>query len=445
MKRTKVLKSAAVLGVASLALAACGGSSTSSESSAAPAASEAAPAASEAAPASSAAAPAASGPCKIGTMLPQTGNLAFLGPPEFAGVDLAVKQINEAGGVNGAPLEVLNGDSGDTTTDIASQTADSHIGAGVTAIIGAASSGVSLTVIDKITGAGVIQFSPANTSPALSTYADNGLYFRTAPSDLFQGAVLGTLMLNEGIEKAGILAMDDAYGIGLADALDANFTAGGGTVGEKIIYNPQAAEFSAEVGKLKASKPQGIAVIGFEESVKIVQELIKQGIGPDKVPLFLVDGNLSQEAFKDLPKDIMKGTKGTLPGAFADDALQAAMKEINPDLTDFSYGPESYDAVNLIALAAVKAGSCDGKAVAAALKDVSSGGEKCTDFASCAALLAEGKDIDYDGKSGPVEFDDNGDPSVATMGVYEYEANDKYVPKIDEFVTGEVPAPQPAS
>ena len=168
MKRTMALKSAAVLGVASLALAACGGSSTSSESSAAPAASEAAPAASEAAPASEAPASeaaAASGPCKIGTMLPQTGNLAFLGPPEFAGVDLAVKEINEAGGVNGAPLEVLNGDSGDTTTDIASQTADSHIGAGVSAIIGAASSGVSLTVIDKITGAGVIQFSPANTSP----------------------------------------------------------------------------------------------------------------------------------------------------------------------------------------------------------------------------------------------------------------------------------------
>ena len=448
MKRTMALKSAAVLGVASLALAACGGSSTSSESSAAPAASEAAPAASEAAPASEAPASeaaAASGPCKIGTMLPQTGNLAFLGPPEFAGVDLAVKEINEAGGVNGAPLEVLNGDSGDTTTDIASQTADSHIGAGVSAIIGAASSGVSLTVIDKITGAGVIQFSPANTSPTLSTYNDNGLYFRTAPSDLFQGAVLGTLMLDDGIEKAGILALDDAYGIGLADALDANFTAGGGTVTEKIIYNPQAAEFSAEVGKLKASKPQGIAVIGFEESVKIMQELIKQGLGPDKVKVYLVDGNLSQEAFKDLPKDIMVGVKGTLPGAFADDALQAKMKEVNPELTDFSYGPESYDAVNLIALGMVASGSCDGKTIAAALKDVSSGGEKCTDFATCAALLAEGKDIDYDGKSGPVEFDDNGDPSVATMGVYEYEANDKYVPKLDLFVTGQVPAPAPAS
>lgn len=434
MKRTTVLKSAAVLGALSLTLAACGGSSETAASSAAPAASSAAPSA-----AASEAAPAATAACKIGTMLPQTGNLAFLGPPEFAGVDLAVQQINAAGGVLGSPLENLTGDSGDTSTDIASQTADSHIAAGVSAIIGAASSGVSLTVIDKITGAGVIHFSPANTSPTLSDYADNGLYFRTAPSDLFQGAVLGSLMLDAGVEKAGILALDDAYGTGLADALDANFTAGGGTVTEKIIYNPQAAEFSAEVGKLKASKPGAIAVIGFEESVKIIQELIKQGIGPDKVPLYLVDGNLSQQAFAELPKGIMVGTKGTLPGAAATENFQGELLTVNPDLTDFSYAPEAYDAVNLIALGMEVAQSCDGTAIAAALQGVSKDGESCTDFASCKALLDAGKDINYEGVSGPVEFADNGDPSIATMGVYEYEANDKYVPKLDQFVTGTVP------
>ena len=424
MKRTTVLKSAAVLGALSLTLAACGGSSETAASSAAPAASSAAPSAAT----SEAAVTAA---CKIGTMLPQTGNLAFLGPPEFAGVDLAVAQINAAGGVLGSPLENLVGDSGDTSTDIASQTADSHIAAGVSAIIGAASSGVSLTVIDKITGAGVIHFSPANTSPALSDYADNGLYFRTAPSDLFQGAVLGSLMLDAGVEKAGIIAMDDSYGTGLADALDVNFTAGGGTVTAKVIYNPQAAEFSAEVGKLKASKPGAIAVIGFEESVKIVQELIKQGIGPDTVPLYLVDGNL--------PKGIMVGTKGTLPGVAASAELQGELLTVNPDLTEFPYAAEAYDAVILIALGMEVAKSCDGAAIAAALQGVSKDGENCTDFASCKALLDAGTDFNYEGQAGPVEFADNGDPSIATMGVYEYEANDKYVPRFDEFVTGTVP------
>ncbi len=116
---------------------------------------------------------------KIGTILPQTGSLAVLGPPEFAGVDLAVKDINDAK----AGITVTNTakDSGDTTTDIASQSATSLIADGNTAIIGAASSGVSKTFIDQVTQAGVVQLSPANTSPDFTTYADDGYYWRTAP------------------------------------------------------------------------------------------------------------------------------------------------------------------------------------------------------------------------------------------------------------------------
>ena len=126
----------------------------------------------------------------IGSLLPTTGNLAFLGAPEIAGVDLAIKEINEAGGVAGKCVSVSHKDSGDTTTDIATQSATALINEKVDAIVGAASSGVSLSVIDQITGAGVLQISPANTSPTLSDYADNGLYFRTAPSDVLQGRVL---------------------------------------------------------------------------------------------------------------------------------------------------------------------------------------------------------------------------------------------------------------
>ena len=111
----------------------------------------------------------------IGSLLPQTGILAFLGPPEFAGVDLAVQEINAAGGVLGQPIVGIPGDSGHTDTNQADQTTDRHLSENVDAIIGAASSGVSLTVIDKITAAGVTMFSPAHTSPELSTYDDNGL------------------------------------------------------------------------------------------------------------------------------------------------------------------------------------------------------------------------------------------------------------------------------
>jgi branched-chain amino acid transport system substrate-binding protein len=378
----------------------------------------------------------ASGPLKIGSLLPETGSLAFLGPPEFAGVDLAVADINAAGGVLGENIEHIRGDSGDTSSDIAQQTADSHIAAGVSAIVGAASSGVSFTVIDKITSAGIVHFSPANTSPDFTNYADDGYYFRTAPSDTFQGAVLGQLMAKEGATNAVFLNLDDAYGNGLAKYAMAAFT---GT-STNIVYNPQAAEFSADVSKAKAAKPDAIAIIGFDETAKIFTELIKQGIGPDKVKTYLVDGNLSSGAYADLPAGIMKGVKATLPGVFADGSLQERLLGVDPALTDFSYAAESYDAVVLIALAAEQGGATDGMTIRDNLVSVSKGGTKCTTFAECKALIADGTDIDYDGVSGPVEFADNGDPSYATMGIYQYIANDKYEALPAEFISGDVPA-----
>jgi branched-chain amino acid transport system substrate-binding protein len=373
---------------------------------------------------------------KIGSLLPETGSLAFLGPPEFAGVDLAVAEINAAGGVLGEDIEHIRGDSGDTSSDIAQQTTDSHISAGVSAIVGAASSGVSFTVIDKIASAGIVHFSPANTSPDFTNYDDDGYYFRTAPSDTFQGAVLGQLMAKEGAENIVVLNLDDAYGNGLAKYAIGAFS---GT-STNIVYNPQAAEFSADVAKAKAAKPDAIALIGFDETAKILTEMIKQGVGPDKVKTYLVDGNLSSGAYKDLPAGIMKGVKATLPGVFADDTLQQRLLGVDPSLTDFSYAAESYDAVILIALAAEQGGSTDGQTIRDNLVSVSKGGTKCTTFAECKALIADGTDIDYDGVSGPVEFADNGDPSYATMGIYVYEANDKYVALPAEFISGDVPA-----
>ena len=341
--------------------------------------------AASAAPSSSASCEA-DGTLKLGTILPQTGNLAFLGPPEFAGVDLAVSEVNEAGGVLGEQVEVFNADSGDTTTNIAVTAADEHLQRGVDAVIGAASSGVSLTFIDKVTGAGVIHFSPANTSPTFTSYDDNGLYFRTAPSDLFQGAVLAETAANDGSTKPAVLALQDAYGEGLANSFADNFTAAGGSLAlDPVIYDPQAASFEAEVGQVKAADPDAVVMIGFNESSKMLQELIKQGIGPDKVQLYLVDGNLSNTLYEDLPDGILEGAKGTLPGAEASDALRESLLAIDPELSDFSYAAESYDAVTTIALGAELAGSDCGEDIAAALVEVTNNGEECTNFADCKA------------------------------------------------------------
>jgi branched-chain amino acid transport system substrate-binding protein len=157
------------------------------------------------------------GQLKIGTILPQTGSLAFLGPPEFAGVDLAIQEINENGGVWGSDVTISHKDSGDTSTDIASQSADALIAEGVHAVIGAASSGVSFTFIDKLFNEQIIQVSPANTSPDFTDYENGDYYFRTAPSDVLQGRVLGDLVLADGNETVAIFALQDAYGLGLLE------------------------------------------------------------------------------------------------------------------------------------------------------------------------------------------------------------------------------------
>jgi branched-chain amino acid transport system substrate-binding protein len=152
--------------------------------------------------------------------------------------------------------------------------------------------------------------------------------------------------------------------------------------------------------------------------------LVNQGIGPQDVPLYFVDGNLSNSY--EFPAGLLDGNKGTLPGAEATEEFQARMLEVNPELEDFSYGPESFDAGVLIALAAIAAGDDSGESIAANLVAVSKDGTKCTTFEECAALLEDGEDIDYDGVSGPIEFSDAGDPTQATIGIYQYGPDNKY-------------------
>jgi ABC-type branched-subunit amino acid transport system substrate-binding protein len=223
-------------------------------------------------------------PLVIGTLLPLTGNLAFLGPPEVAGARLAVNDINAAGGVLGQPVQLIEGDSGDASTDTATQTVDRLLQGGANAIIGAASSGVSLTVIDRITGSGVVQFSPANTSDQFTDYNDNGLYFRTAPPDTLQARALSDLIINDGNNTVGIMALNDPYGTGLMENTRQNLIAAGLAEDsiQTLTYDPQAANYDAEIQQMVDFAPDAVVVIGFEESARIIEGLNSQGIGPQR-------------------------------------------------------------------------------------------------------------------------------------------------------------------
>ncbi|MBT2595581.1 ABC transporter substrate-binding protein [Arthrobacter sp. ISL-72] len=429
------------IGVAFLATA-CGGSSTpgATESTAPAASGIACPAPSatgssttEAGGGGGAVPPSATTtdtPLKIGSLLPTTGSLAFLGPPEIAGVNLGIKEVNDAGGVLGKPVEVIHRDSGDTKTDIATQSTTALLGSGVSAVVGAASSGVSKTVINQITGAGVIQFSPANTSPDFTTWDDKGLYWRTAPSDVLQGKVLGNYMATCGAQTVGMIVLNDAYGTGLAKNVKEAFQAAGGKVVAEELFNEGDSQFSSQVDKVIAAKPDAIALITFDQAKSIVP--LMTGKGVKATQMFMVDGNTSDYS-KDFQAGTLKGAQGTIPGTFAKEDFKKKLLAIDPALKDYSYAGESYDAVNLIALASEAAKSTKGTDIAQQLKAVSETGEKCNNFASCVTLLRDGKDIDYDGQSGPVSFSDAGDPTEAYIGIYEYQDDNTYKPSKEEF------------
>jgi neutral amino acid transport system substrate-binding protein len=375
----------------------------------------------------------------IGTILPVTGDLAFLGPPEVAGADLAATDINEAGGVNGKDVVLEQGDSGDTTTDLANQEVDRLLAAGADAIMGAASSAVSKTVIDKITGAGVIQFSPANTSPDFTTYDDNGLYFRTAPSDLLQGRVLANQVLDQGNVTASVIFRQESYGEGLANSFQENFTGAGGTIDEFLAYAVDTESFDAEVDSLVAAGSDAIVVIGFAESALILTTMNERGIGAtSETNVWGVDGNIGGIGAELADPSIITGMRGTEPSVDLSsitsftDRLDAA-----GDMGGvYAYGAETYDSVVIVALAAIAAGSTDGAAIGAEINDVTRDGDKCTSFAACAELLNADADadIDYDGIGGPYDFVDAGEPAAASFRVATYDGGDTPNTDLDEYV-----------
>lgn len=224
-------------------------------------------------------------PLTIGGLLPLTGGLAFAYPPLAAAVTLALDDINDAGGVFGVDVEWVEGDDG-TDPEVARETLASHIEEGVHIIIGAAASGVTEAVLADAVAAKRILFSPSNTAASLSNVDDDGYYFRTAPSDLLQGAALADVILRDGVERIVVVARDDAYGRGImGNTRDALVRFGVPTADlQELIYALPAEEGAPIPGldelveEVIAARPDGVLVIGFSEAAQVIQQLIDGGV-----------------------------------------------------------------------------------------------------------------------------------------------------------------------
>ena len=229
-----------------------------------------------------------------------------------------------------------------------------------------------------------------------------------------------------------MIVLNDSYGTGLAKYVTEAFEAAGGTVVAAPTYNTGDTTFDAQISEVLAADPDAIALITFAEVSTIIPNIVSD-FPAEK--LYFVDGNLANFG-DEFAEGTLTGAKGTLPGLSVDtlgdftSALDAFLEaEGSAALDEYSYAAESYDAVILLSLAALAAGSTEGADIAAKLQEVSGGsgdGETCTTFAACADIILDGGVADYDGISGPITFDEVGDPTEASIGIYIYGDDNTY-------------------
>ena len=218
-------------------------------------------------------------PLRIGALLPHTGSLSSAGPPMFAGAQLAVRELNAAGGVLGRDVQWFDGDDG-TDAEKAKATVQRLITAGVQVIVGAGASGITKAVLPLAVRAGVVLFSPCNTAAELTRAADDGLYFRTAPPDGLQATALTDIIMRDGVRKLAIVARDDAYGKGLMDSVRERLLQAGLATGDikTVPYDSEQPDFSGLGSDIKSFAPDGVLVIGFDESAEAIGSLLKAGM-----------------------------------------------------------------------------------------------------------------------------------------------------------------------
>lgn len=356
-----------------------------------------------------------------GLLYPQTGNLAFLGPPQIASVEYAISEINEAGGILGTevPAVIEADEAGDSAQ--ANEAANALVSDGVNAVIGAAASGMTQATYDTITAAEIVQCSGSNTAAELSNIDDNGYFFRTAPSDLLSAVVMARKIVDEGYQTVAIVARADDYGGGYASALEQELEGLGAEVVTNDTYDPEATTFDSVVNNVGNKEPDAVALIAFEEGAQVIAQMLEGGVEGDQ--LFVTDGlndpTLGETVNQDDP-DSVKGITGIAPSADNPD-FNSGLTEFAPELTAFQFAPQIYDCVVAIALAAEAAGSVKASDYVAELSNISRPeGTECTSFAECRDLLADGEEIDYQGASGNIDFDDNGDPTAATFEIFHY-------------------------
>jgi branched-chain amino acid transport system substrate-binding protein len=358
-------------------------------------------------------------PVKLGSILPQTGGLSSIISALEEPIRMGVDEINA---VSPGLVEVTYADSG-TDPAIASTNIDEFLTGGFNGILGPASTGVTLGVFDKVNESAMGMCSGSNTGAALSAGTYDPFYNRTAPSDEIQAPALGDLILEDGQASVAVVWRADEYGRGFGVTLGDYLEASGATVPLSEEYDFNAASFADLAAKVVASGADALAMITFDEGASILEALEGAGFAgqiyvadgfKDNVTIDSVGGNAA----------LLEGLRGTAPSsspANGEQTFSDRLEAFAPG-TPTIFSSHFYDCLVVTVLAAQEAQSGEPTAIVEHMITVTRDGEKCNLFSECFALLEGGADIDYDGASGPLDFGPNGEPTIGTYDLFEYDA-----------------------
>jgi ABC-type branched-subunit amino acid transport system substrate-binding protein len=371
----------------------------------------------------------------VGNLIPLTGDLADFGPAGRKGGDLAVQEINAAiqeAGVNHS-VEIVHEDAPEPQGTV--QAARAVIADGATCASGAYASADTVPAARSVTiREEVMLISPASTATSITDIEDDGLLARTAPPDHLQSKALADRMdrVLGGLQgkTVNIGARNDIYGTGFAETLQEELEGRGVQVPQNVIYDPEQPSYNSEAAQITSGNPDAFVIIDFPETyAKVGPALVRTG-NWDPTRTFFTDGLASTELVADVGREATEGMIGSAPGAFSGPAVDAfdRLYKQAPGPPRNLFDSTVFDAVMLCYLAAAAAGSSEGPDIADAITDITGPpGTKYTweQLPQAIRALQNGDDIDYEGASGPIDWDEAGDLT-------------RYVYTINEFRNGQL-------
>jgi branched-chain amino acid transport system substrate-binding protein len=366
------------------------------------------------------------GVLRIGVLLPSSGTGAPFGGPLVTAAQMAIDEINADGGVNGTPVQMVPADEGDSIASAAKAVGE-LVEARVDAVVGPASSKTALAVLGTLVDHRIVTCSPTAAAISLTAFPDDGYFLRTIPSDTLQAVAMAELVEGAGVDTAMVLAPDDAYGRPYADAVRAALVRRGVSVDPPVLYRSSDDARQAAVGAALASNPGAVALIGTGVGGRQMVEAL-DALAPKGLPVVVNDGLRRAPTVDATPLatthiDVIGASPRSGPSPSASWFTSAMLARTGGDPAELSvaFGAHAYDCVSLVALAAQAGGDNTSATVAANVRSVSTGGASCGNFVTCKPFLDQGRNIDLNGASGPLELDANGDPGVGLFDRFRFD------------------------